>query len=57
MDVKQERKRNIIIGLVLAVGSFAIIQGLIIILVIARTTFSESVSKLFKRRKEKADVK
>ncbi|MBQ1215531.1 MAG: branched-chain amino acid ABC transporter permease [Firmicutes bacterium] len=29
MDVKQERKRNIIIGLVLAVGSFAIIQGLI----------------------------
>ena len=34
-----------------------IIQGLIIILVIARTTFSETVSKLFKRRKEKADVK
>ena len=34
-----------------------IIQGLIIILVIARTTFSESVSKLFKGRKEKADVK
>jgi ABC-type dipeptide/oligopeptide/nickel transport system permease subunit len=29
MDVKQERKRNTIIGLVLAVGSFAIIQGLI----------------------------
>lgn len=34
-----------------------IIQGLIIILVIARTTFSESVSKLFKGRKEKANVK
>ena len=57
MDVKQERKRNIIIGLVLAVGSFAIIQGLIIILVIARTTFSETMSKLFKSRKEKTNVK
>ena len=34
-----------------------IIQGLIIILVIARTTFSETVSKLFKGRKEKANVK
>lgn len=34
-----------------------IIQGLIIILVIARTTFSETVSKLFKSRKEKANVK
>jgi simple sugar transport system permease protein len=30
-----------------------VIQGLIIILVIARTTFSEAVSKLFKSRKEK----
>lgn len=33
-----------------------VIQGLIIILVIARTTFSEAVSKLFKRRKEKVNV-
>ena len=34
-----------------------VIQGLIIILVIARTTFGEAVSKLFKSRKEKANVK
>ena len=34
-----------------------IIQGLIIILVIARTMFSETVSKLFKGRKEKSNVK
>jgi len=34
-----------------------VIQGLIIILVIARTTFSESMAKLFKGRKEKANVK
>lgn len=34
-----------------------VIQGLIIILVIARTTFSEAVVKLFKGRKEKANVK
>ena len=34
-----------------------VIQGLIIILVIARTTFGEAVSKLFKGRKEKANVK
>lgn len=34
-----------------------IIQGLIIILIIARTTFSETVSKLFKSRKEKTHVK
>ncbi len=34
-----------------------VIQGLIIILVIARTTFGDFVSKLFKGRKEKANVK
>lgn len=34
-----------------------VIQGLIIILVIARNTFGETVSKLFKGRKEKANVK